>query len=63
MLCLPLFIILLLLASPAVPEPLETSLQRNLIGAALRDAGMKSDNIFLRGICCSKHPPCCSQFQ
>nr|AXL95658.1 conotoxin precursor superfamily T [Conus ermineus] len=43
MLCLPVFIILLLLASPAAPNPLETRIQSDLIRAALEDADMKTD--------------------
>nr|WEQ50359.1 conotoxin T M11 [Conus magus] len=35
MLCLPVFIILLLLASSAAPNPLETRIQSDLIRAAV----------------------------
>nr|Q9BPD9.1 RecName: Full=Conotoxin TsMLCL-04; Flags: Precursor [Conus tessulatus]AAG60423.1 conotoxin scaffold IX precursor [Conus tessulatus] len=50
MLCLPVFIILLLLASPAAPNPLETRIQRDLIRAALEDADMKTNERFLEGV-------------
>nr|UMA83548.1 conotoxin precursor T [Conus judaeus] len=41
MLCLPVFIILLLLASSAAPGPLEPNPQSDLIRAALGDADLK----------------------
>nr|Q9BH79.1 RecName: Full=Conotoxin Ar5.3; AltName: Full=Conotoxin ArMLCL-0111; AltName: Full=Conotoxin ArMLCL-0212; AltName: Full=Conotoxin ArMLCL-D01; Flags: Precursor [Conus arenatus]AAG60420.1 conotoxin scaffold IX precursor [Conus arenatus]AAG60525.1 conotoxin scaffold IX precursor [Conus arenatus] len=67
MLCLPVFIILLLLASPAASNPLEKRIQNDLIRAALEDADMENDprsiidsvktfccSTFNLGICCSK---------
>nr|DAZ86277.1 TPA_inf: conotoxin precursor T [Conus ebraeus] len=50
MLCLPVFIILLLLASPAASNPLETRIQSDLIRAALEDADMKTEKGFLSSI-------------
>nr|Q9BPD2.1 RecName: Full=Conotoxin ArMLCL-022; Flags: Precursor [Conus arenatus]AAG60430.1 conotoxin precursor [Conus arenatus] len=47
MLCLPVFIILLLLASTAASNPLETRIQSDLIRAALEDADMKTERGFL----------------
>nr|DAC80601.1 TPA_inf: conotoxin superfamily T [Conus magus] len=43
MLCLPVFIILLLLASSAAPNPLETRIQGDLIRADLEDADTQPD--------------------
>nr|QFQ61121.1 conotoxin superfamily T [Conus magus] len=43
MLCLPVFIILLLLASSAAPNPLETRIQSDLIRADLEDADTQPD--------------------
>nr|BAO65644.1 G111_VD_Superfamily_T_precursor_conopeptide [Conus geographus] len=43
MLCLPVFIILLLLASPAAPNPLERRIQSDSIRAALEDADFNLD--------------------
>nr|QFQ61118.1 conotoxin superfamily T [Conus magus]WEQ50349.1 conotoxin T M2i [Conus magus] len=50
MLCLPVFIILLLLASPAAPKPLETRIQSDLIRAAVEDADAKPDERFLGAV-------------
>nr|Q9BPD7.1 RecName: Full=Conotoxin TsMLCL-02; Flags: Precursor [Conus tessulatus]AAG60425.1 conotoxin precursor [Conus tessulatus] len=50
MLCLPVFIILLLLASPAAPNPLERRIQSDLIRAALEDADMKTEKGILSSI-------------
>nr|AMP44754.1 conotoxin [Conus betulinus] len=75
MLCLPVFIILLLLASPAAPNPLETRIQNDLIRAALEDTDMKIEKGFLSslvgnlgnignmaaGVCCSFTKSCCSE--
>nr|BAO65643.1 G110_VD_Superfamily_T_precursor_conopeptide [Conus geographus] len=43
MLCLPVFIILLLLASPAAPNPFERRIQSDSIRAALEDADFNPD--------------------
>nr|AXL95725.1 conotoxin precursor superfamily T [Conus ermineus] len=73
MLCLPVFIILLLLVSAAAPNPLETRIQSDLIRATLEDADLKTKERFLSGIlgnagpisdlvskfCCSVLPICC----
>nr|Q9BPE0.1 RecName: Full=Conotoxin Vn5.6; AltName: Full=Conotoxin VnMLCL-022; Flags: Precursor [Conus ventricosus]AAG60422.1 conotoxin scaffold IX precursor [Conus ventricosus] len=70
MLCLPVFIILLLLASPAAPNPLEKRIQSDLIRAALEDADMKTgereilniiDSIsdVAKQICCQITVDCC----
>nr|AGK23241.1 T superfamily conotoxin Co5.1 precursor [Conus coronatus] len=58
MLCLPVFIILLLLASPAVPEPFETKLQRDLTRA---DADMENLAKVRKAVCCEVLPgtDCC----
>nr|Q9BPE2.1 RecName: Full=Conotoxin PnMLCL-01; Flags: Precursor [Conus pennaceus]AAG60418.1 conotoxin scaffold IX precursor [Conus pennaceus] len=56
MLCLPVFIILLLLASPAASNPLEKRIQSDLIRAALEDADTKNDPRLLdyvTGACCA----------
>nr|AXL95659.1 conotoxin precursor superfamily T [Conus ermineus] len=50
MLCLPVFIILLLLASPAAPNPLETRIQSDLIRAGLEDASGKTNERFFGAI-------------
>nr|AAG60424.1 conotoxin precursor [Conus tessulatus] len=50
MLCLPVFIILLLLASPAAPNPLERRIQSDLIRAVLEDADMKTEKGILSSI-------------
>nr|Q9BPD3.1 RecName: Full=Conotoxin VnMLCL-042; Flags: Precursor [Conus ventricosus]AAG60429.1 conotoxin precursor [Conus ventricosus] len=50
MLCLPVFIILLLLASPAAPNPLQTRIQSNLIRAGPEDANMKTDKRVISGL-------------
>nr|AXL95754.1 conotoxin precursor superfamily T [Conus ermineus] len=47
MLCLPVFIILLLLASAAAPNPLETRIQSDLIRAGLEGVDMKTEERFL----------------
>nr|AXL95619.1 conotoxin precursor superfamily T [Conus ermineus] len=69
MLCLPVFIILLLLVSAAAPNPLETRIQSDLIRAGLEDADMKTDdwgvvsdllNVFMQ-ICCSAFSTCCAE--
>nr|Q9BHA6.1 RecName: Full=Conotoxin Ar5.1 a; AltName: Full=Conotoxin ArMLCL-D02171; AltName: Full=Conotoxin ArMLCL-D02172; Flags: Precursor [Conus arenatus]AAG60417.1 conotoxin scaffold IX precursor [Conus arenatus]AAG60521.1 conotoxin scaffold IX precursor [Conus arenatus] len=74
MLCLPVFIILLLLASPAASNPLETRIQSDLIRAALEDADMKNEKNILSSImgslgtignvvgnvCCSITKSCCA---
>nr|AGK23233.1 T superfamily conotoxin Tr5.4 precursor [Conus terebra] len=52
MLCLPVFIILLLLASPAAPTPFETNLQSDLTRAGPRDADMKSMRGIFSTLCC-----------
>nr|DAZ86888.1 TPA_inf: conotoxin precursor T [Conus judaeus] len=59
MLCLPVFVILLLLASPAVPKPLETNFQSDLIRAALGDADMNTE----KGLrdCCPGPFFCCEK--
>nr|Q9BPE3.1 RecName: Full=Conotoxin TsMLCL-03; Flags: Precursor [Conus tessulatus]AAG60416.1 conotoxin scaffold IX precursor [Conus tessulatus] len=75
MLCLPVFIILLLLASPAAPNPLERRIQSDLIRTALEDADMKTPKGVLSGImsnlgtvgnmvggfCCTVYSGCCSE--
>nr|WEQ50353.1 conotoxin T M6iii [Conus magus] len=50
MLCLPVFIILLLLASSAAPNPLETRIQSDLIRADLEDADTQPDERFFSSI-------------
>nr|Q1A3Q1.1 RecName: Full=Conotoxin Lt5.10; AltName: Full=Lt5j; Flags: Precursor [Conus litteratus]ABC70199.1 T-superfamily conotoxin lt5j precursor [Conus litteratus] len=67
MLCLPVFIILLLLASPAAPKSLETRIQNDLIRAGLTDADLKTEKGFLSGllnvagsVCCKVDTSCCS---
>nr|AXL95755.1 conotoxin precursor superfamily T [Conus ermineus] len=50
MLCLPVFIILLLLASAAAPNPLETRIQSDSIRAALEDADIKTDKRLIGGL-------------
>nr|QFQ61122.1 conotoxin superfamily T [Conus magus] len=50
MLCLPVFIILLLLASSAAPNPLETRIQSDLIRADLEDADTQPDERFFGSI-------------
>nr|Q9BH81.1 RecName: Full=Conotoxin ArMLCL-012; AltName: Full=Conotoxin ArMLCL-D023; Flags: Precursor [Conus arenatus]AAG60419.1 conotoxin scaffold IX precursor [Conus arenatus]AAG60524.1 conotoxin scaffold IX precursor [Conus arenatus] len=66
MLCLPVFIILLLLASPAASNPLEKRIQSDLIRAALEDADTKNDPRLLglvTGACCAvlKFSFCCGK--
>nr|DAZ86278.1 TPA_inf: conotoxin precursor T [Conus ebraeus] len=75
MLCLPVFIILLLLASPAASNPLETRIQSDLIRAALEDADMKTEKGVLNAIfsnlgdlgnlvssvCCKATTSCCPE--
>nr|Q9BPD1.1 RecName: Full=Conotoxin VnMLCL-033; Flags: Precursor [Conus ventricosus]AAG60431.1 conotoxin precursor [Conus ventricosus] len=53
MLCLPVFIILLLLASPAAPNPLQTRIQSNLIRAGPEDANIKTDKRVISGLLAS----------
>nr|Q9BPD4.1 RecName: Full=Conotoxin VnMLCL-05; Flags: Precursor [Conus ventricosus]AAG60428.1 conotoxin precursor [Conus ventricosus] len=53
MLCLPVFIILLLLASPAAPNPLQTRIQSNLIRAGPEDANIKTDKRIFAGLLAS----------
>nr|AGK23220.1 T superfamily conotoxin Tx5.14 precursor [Conus textile]AGK23252.1 T superfamily conotoxin Vr5.3 precursor [Conus varius] len=55
MLCLPVFIILLLLASPAAPMPSETNLQSDFTLADPRDADVKNRGIFAlaKSVCCT----------
>nr|Q9BPD6.1 RecName: Full=Conotoxin VnMLCL-041; Flags: Precursor [Conus ventricosus]AAG60426.1 conotoxin precursor [Conus ventricosus] len=54
MLCLPVFIILLLLASPAAPNPLQTRIQSNLIRAGPEDANIKTDKrVIISGLLAS----------
>nr|DAZ86280.1 TPA_inf: conotoxin precursor T [Conus ebraeus] len=50
MLCLPVFIILLLLASSAAPNPLEKRIQSDLIRAALEESDTKTQERFLTGL-------------
>nr|AGK23250.1 T superfamily conotoxin Vr5.1 precursor [Conus varius] len=55
MLCLPVFIILLLLVSPAAPMPSETNLQSDFTLADPRDADVKNRGILelAKTVCCS----------
>nr|AGK23251.1 T superfamily conotoxin Vr5.2 precursor [Conus varius] len=55
MLCLPVFIILLLLVSPAAPMPSETNLQSDSTLADPRDAEMKNRGIIslAKSLCCT----------
>nr|DAZ85918.1 TPA_inf: conotoxin precursor T [Conus ebraeus] len=61
MLCLPVFIILLLLASSAAPNPLDTNLQSDLIRAALGDADQKGQKGLLYRHCCPVVWECCQK--
>nr|AGK23239.1 T superfamily conotoxin Ca5.6 precursor [Conus caracteristicus] len=64
MLCLPVFIILLLLASPAAPNPFETRLLNDLARA---DADMETEKYLgevRKAVCCQVFPgsDCCPGF-
>nr|BAO65645.1 G112_VD_Superfamily_T_precursor_conopeptide [Conus geographus] len=48
--CLPVFTILLLLASTAAPNPLETRIQSDLTRADLEDSDTKTDERFITGL-------------
>nr|P0C666.1 RecName: Full=Conotoxin Ca5.1; AltName: Full=Ca-92; Flags: Precursor [Conus caracteristicus]ABW77580.1 tau conotoxin 5.1 [Conus caracteristicus] len=57
--CVPVFIILLLLASPAASDPLEKRIQSDLIRAALEDADTKNDPRILEDIVSTALATCC----
>nr|BAO65646.1 G113_VD_Superfamily_T_precursor_conopeptide [Conus geographus] len=62
MLCLPVFIILLLLASPAAPKPFETKLPSDLTRADV-DIDMAVFLEKLQDACCKNAPEfgCCTR--
>nr|ATF27561.1 conotoxin [Conus andremenezi] len=61
MLCLPVFIILLLLVSPAATLPVESELQRDLTQVSAEDFGMRTEYERRKqwGDCCN-NGDCCN---
>nr|ATF27810.1 conotoxin [Conus praecellens] len=58
MLCLPVFIILLLLVSPAATLPVESDLQRDLTQVSSKDFGMRTELKLKRRL---QRPTCCGR--
>nr|AMP44631.1 conotoxin [Conus betulinus] len=63
MLCIPIFIILLLVLSPAASLPVESELQRDLTQESPKDLGMRNEHLLLKKVaddcCVGKVGTCC----
>nr|UMA83229.1 conotoxin precursor T [Conus judaeus]UMA83545.1 conotoxin precursor T [Conus judaeus] len=62
MLRLPIFLILLLVLSPAAGIPVESELQRDLTQESAKDLGMETEHLLSRDGCCRPgNTSCCGR--